>query len=461
MPCENELLSFTLLASRYGAATAIKQGETKLTYQDLPGRISEWHHKFESAGIHSQSRIAAVATRNIEGVLMLLAAINYGSLVIPLSSDTPVEKQEEAATDCRADFLLNESGIHRLKNANSFTDPIQGQPRLGLLSSGSTGKPKLVLRSKKQILSALEIYADSVHLGSSDTVLAMVPLDHSYGFNNVLLSTLSVGGCVSLPAQVHPRVIARQIGEEGITLLPGAPSLFDLVTKFCADSQPDFRTLRACISVGTALPFRTYSAFTSAFNVPLWQSYGSSEAGPVCLNRTGSPDGELVALGEVCEGVQVSIEENGRAVEDGETGELSVRSPAVGLGYEGEHDGSSRVENGVFHSGDLVCRQAGLLYFRGRRKLLIAAGGNKIDPVEIEAVLLCHEQVEDAAVVAHRDGVERECVKAIIVARGTLDTLDIMDFCSRRLAPMKVPRLIEFRASLPRNAMGKLQRELL
>jgi len=312
----------------------------------------------------------------------------------------------------------------------------------------------------------LKIYAESVGLGSSDRVLAVLPLEHSYGFNNVLLATLAAGGAIILPGTAHPRAVAAMARREEARLLPAAPVFFDLLARSAgADERAALGGLRAAVSVGTALPRRVHTAFCSTFGVPLYQSYGTSESGPVALNKDGVPDGDFVALGAPCPGVTVTLEDDsGHEVSDGVTGEIVIESAAVGLGYEtgtDERAGGSRFEGRRFRTGDLATRDGGVLRFRGRIKVLIAAAGHKVDPAEVEQVLLAHPDVADAAVVPHAAGDGREEVKALIVARRTVAPLELTDFCARSLAPYKVPRIIEFRNSLPRNAMGKLQREAL
>jgi acyl-CoA synthetase (AMP-forming)/AMP-acid ligase II len=134
-----------------------------------------------------------------------------------------------------------------------------------------------------------------------------------------------------------------------------------------------------------------------------------------------------------------------------------VRSPAVAVGYQGEGDGASRIEAGRFVSGDLGVRRGAEVWFAGRAKLLIATAGRKVDPIEVERVLLAHPAVRDAAVLPHREG-DREIVAALVVADPGVQAAELIDFCAVSLSPYKVPRLIGFRDALPRNAAGKLER---
>jgi long-chain acyl-CoA synthetase len=454
---------YTTLAQRYGDSTAIRESGQSLSYRVLAGRAAERLDMFANAGIVEGMRVALVCEASSQTMVSALALLHIGVMIVPFSSETTEAELERAAADCRLQWVVRDGCARAAVTGEALraidTDPSR-RPALGLLSSGSTGKPKLVLRSADHVAEGVSIFLRSVGLRRNDRIMALVPLEHSYGFNNVFLAALDSGATVIFPGTNHPRAVTDIARSERVTVFPGAPLFFDLMAKFGGGKQQHLPDLRVCVSVGTALTRRVHESFTSAFDVPLWQSYGASEAGPTCLNKTGATDGDVLALGEVCPGAEVSIrDEDGALLPDGETGEIVIRSAAVGLGYEGTHDGASRIEPGCFYTGDLGCMRDGILYFRGRRKLLIAAAGNKIDPVEVENVLLQHPKVADAAVVPHRNDDGSEVVKALLVCRAAVPAVEITDFCSRHLASFKVPRIVEFRQSLPRNAMGKLQRD--
>jgi long-chain acyl-CoA synthetase len=449
------------LAARFGDRVALRDAQGAVSYADLAQLVAARAGALRAAGISAGTRVVLACAANRDTVMDVLALLEADCMTIPVGGGSRPDELAAAVERCDARWLVA-GGEARDANPSATPRATDSAAVLGLLSSGSTGTPKLVLRDAGQVRAGFSIYAESVDLSPNDRVVAVLPFEHSYGYNNVILATLDRGATMVLPPSAHPRAVAEAAARESATILPAAPVFFDLTTRFCGDDPGRFSSLRVAVSAGTALSRRIHEAFTSAFAVPLWQSYGASEAGPACLNRAGIPDGEMLALGGECAGVEVMVSgDDGAPAPEGVTGELVIRSPAVALGYDTQHDGASRFEGGAFFTGDLGCRREGVLYFAGRRKLLIAAAGHKVDPVEVEAVLRQHPQVADCAVVGHRAGDGFEVVKALVVARGKLGTTDLMDFCAGRLSAHKVPRLVEFRESLPRNAMGKLQMERL
>jgi long-chain acyl-CoA synthetase len=295
--------------------------------------------------------------------------------------------------------------------------------------------------------------------GRDDRTLMTLPLSHASGMHFLIASVRAGAGLVFAP-NAHPRTVVRACADHGVTVLPGPPTLFELLARQHSADWPFLA--RVCARSGAGgLSLATWRAFTDTFRIPLWQFYGASETGTVCVNRSGACDGERMALGAAEPGVDVRVcDERGAELPDGEVGELVVQSAGVALGYAGASGGGSRIQDGCFFSGDLGQRIDGLYYFCGRSKLLIDVAGYKVDVFEVEDVLRSHPSVTDAAVVAHASA-SRDVVKAVVVVHEPVEVEALTDFCTRALAPHQVPRLVEFRSELPRNEIGKLQRERL
>lgn len=452
-----ELISLESFAKR-GAAPAIVTPFERCSFEELASGVAARMDELRARGICEGYSAVIVARHSLSTIINILALLHLGAFQIPVSPELQPSELEAIANRGSAGWILSGSEIIPAPSPHC---PRSDGACLGLLSSGSTGAPKLVLRGADHVAAALQIYRAAVNLTSDDRVLALLPLEHSYGFHNVVLATLAAGATLFLHPTPHPRLALQSIRKYGITILPAAPIFFDLLVKFFGGSSQQL-PLRAAISVGTALSRRIHEQFLQVFGLPIWQSYGTSESGPVALNKSGTPHGDFLALGEICPLVSVYIVgDDGHPCPEGETGEIIIDSPAVGIGYLSTNDGASRFVGRTFYTGDLGFIRSGELYFAGRRKTLIAAAGHKVDPLEIEQVLRDHPDVSDAAVlgVPDEDGIEQ--ITAYVCAREGLSHAELLTHCAQRLAPYKVPRVIHFRASLPRNNMGKLLREQL
>jgi long-chain acyl-CoA synthetase len=444
------------------AREAIRGPSGSVRYGQLADRVGVRADELAGRGVAPGSRVGVVCHMETETLVSLLALLRLGCSLLPLGPHATEVERNGLARSFHAGWMLDRGDLAvRQEGTGGEGREAASFPAVALPSSGSEGEPKLVLRSAGQIRAAIDIWARSVALSPDDRLMALVPLEHSYGFQYLALAAFAAGTCLVFPPSPHPRDIVRTAAAEDVTLLPAPPVVFDLAARHHRENWGMPRALRAAISVGSGLPVEVHGAFTKTFERPLWQSYGASEAGPVCLNRSGLGHKGVLALGEPCPGVEITVRnDRGECVSDGEVGELVVRSPAVALGYGGSHAGASRIEDGLFFTGDLGERRGDEFLFHGRRKLLIAMPGRKVDPLEVEQVLCRHPDVAEAAVVAHRAGTHT-ALKAILVARRPVEAGALTDFCGRALSAYKVPRVFEFRDALPRNAMGKVARHRL
>jgi long-chain acyl-CoA synthetase len=452
-------LELESLSARHGEAIAVRAGRLTWSHAELAERIRDRGRGLAARGIRPGARVAVVCPQAPDTLVSLAALLARGCAVLPLGPGLTARERERLVAAFEATWRVEGDEILGPGRASAPADAAGAA--LALPSSGSTGAPKLVLRSGPQVRAAVDIFLRAADVRRGDRLLALVPLEHSYGLHHLVLGVIVGGSCAVFPGAAHPRVVARDCAEEGVRLLPAPPTFLDRMARHRGPGWPPLPGLRAAISVGSALPADVHAAFEAAFEAPLWQSYGASEAGALCLNRARAGEPDAGALGPPCPGVKVSVcDEAGSELPDGEVGELVARSAAVGLGYLGRHDGASRIEGGRFFTGDLGERRDGVFWFRGRRKLLIATSGRKVDPLEVEGVLRGHPDVADAAVVAGRAGA-RDVVKAFVVVRSAVSPEALVAHCARELAAYKVPRMVEFRAALPRNALGKLARDQL
>jgi len=223
---------------------------------------------------------------------------------------------------------------------------------------------------------------------------------------------------------------------------------------------PDGLILRVVRAGAAPFPPALHAAAERRYHALVVQEYGSVEGGSLLgTPRDGAPDG---SIGKPHPNVDARIvDEDGRDLSEGATGELLARSPGLTLGYLDDPVAAARtLRDGWLWTGDLARRDTvGFYYLEGRRGLRINVGGYKVAPEEVEAVLEGHPGVREAVVLAMPDAARGEIVRAVIVPEGTAPSIgELRRYCRQRLAGYKVPRHFEFRDELPRSPLGKVLR---
>ncbi len=316
-------------------------------------------------------------------------------------------------------------------------------PHLLLLSSGSTAAPKVVRRSAASLDAVCEQMVTALGLTSADTVLATVPLCHSYGLEHGLLAPAWAGAAVTLCRGLDLPIVRRELTASHCTVLPAVPPAFEALARLGGPLP----WVRAAYSAGGPLPPVVAAACRDRLGLTIGQVYGATEIGSVTY--TADADG---SAGYPMPGVTIRTDADGQVM---------VAAGSLFDGYLGDENPTT--PDGFYPTGDLGhVDAAGRLHVTGRAKLLIDVGGRKVNPLEVEAVLLAHPLVAGCVVVpvAQTDTVAR--LKAVVEPRRpgpTPDVEDLRSFARARLAAHKVPRAFEVRDALPRSAAGKVLRQ--
>jgi long-chain acyl-CoA synthetase len=342
-----------------------------------------------------------------------------------------------------------------------------GEPMLYAFSSGSTGRPKLVMRTHGNLRAEADGYA-SIGIGDRDRMFCTVPLFHTYGLGWCLAGCAGTGAALVILEDPNPFLLKRHramqaIERERPTIWPGVPFQYRLLAD--APNAADLSSIRMAISAGVGLPRETFEAFRDRFGIGVRQNYGCTEAGTLTVNLDPDVDATSDSVGAAVGDVRVAIiDDDGHLLGQGEEGEIMVSSPALTAGYANlEVLTAEAFHDGWYLTGDLgVLDEDGRLTITGRKKLLIEAGGYKVDPIEVQDVVEAHPEVFEAIVVGVPGAAPgEEMVKAVVVAHGACDERDIIAFCRERLANYKAPQRVEFRDEIPRNPMGKVLRKYL
>ena len=350
------------------------------------------------------------------------------------------------------------------------------EPAFWLYSSGSTGRPKGTVHTQANLYWTAELYARPVlGLTDKDTVFSAAKLFFAYGLGNSLSFPLSVGAAVVLMAErpTPPAVFQRLKGETATlagrkpTVFYGAPTGYGGM--LAQPTLPERRevALRLCSSAGEALPRDIGERWTARFGCDIIDGIGSTEMLHIFLsNRPG--DVRYGTSGTPVAGYEVEIRgEDGLPVPpnpDGsiDIGDLFIRGPSAALMYWNDRAKSRDTFQGSWtRSGDKYTRDAdGYYTYAGRNDDMLKVSGIYVSPFEVEATLVQHPAVLEAAVIGTTDAEGLTKTKAFIVLKpgATLTEDEVKAFVKERLAPYKYPRLIEFLPELPKTATGKIQR---
>jgi fatty-acyl-CoA synthase len=297
---------------------------------------------------------------------------------------------------------------------------------------------------------------------ADDHVLTVLPLFHVGGLNIQTTPALHLGATVTLHARFAPDATLDAIANDKPTLTVLVPATMQAVIEHPRWRGTSLDSLRALATGSTQVPQRLVDAFVGR-GVPVVQVYGSTETSPVAVYTRLSGDwrrpGSTGLPGLACEAR--IVDDDGNEVPAGTAGEVVVRGPNVLSEYWNDPKATAEtLREGWYHSGDIGVRDAdGHFFIHDRKKNLIISGGENIYPAEVERVLGHHPAVAECAVIGRPDEKWQEVPVAYIVRRDGVvaEAGEIERFCLAQLARYKVPRAYVFVASLPRNAMGKVQ----
>jgi long-chain acyl-CoA synthetase len=337
-----------------------------------------------------------------------------------------------------------------------------GDAALILYTSGSTGRPKGAVLSHSALTLANESWAGPVMaLTPADVVLSTLPLAHSLGLNGALLAPLLAGSTVALVERFAPDAVVAAIRARRVTVFPGVATMFRRLLDSGELATADLSSVRIAVSGAAPCPWDLAREWRERTGIRIVRGYGMTELfRPISYSAsdtTEAPD----AIGRAVPGVELLIvDDTGRQVAGGQTGELWIKSPSAMESYvNGPAETLEVLVDGWFHTGDLATVSAdGLVTIVGRKRERILRGGYSVFPAEVEAVLLTHPAVAEAAVVGMPHPELGEDVAAYVTLRpGTAAAPDeLIAHCQERLSAFKYPRRLTVLDALPKSPTGKI-----
>jgi fatty-acyl-CoA synthase len=469
---------------------AIDQDGRRLTYAELDERSDARAAEFVADGLTRGDRVATLTGNSPEHVEVFFACAKTGLILQPLNWRLAPAEIAYQLDDAEPSVLLVEDEhaelaaaalaeaatsppqrpIVRVASGRSSSSPASAHAHdddglLLVYTSGTTGKPKGALLTHGNCWWTSHSFDVSTGVDGDDVVLQILPQFHCGGWNVQALLAWWKGATVVLERAFDAERCLSLIEEKRVTTMMGVPANYLFMSQTPSFASADLSSLRRAVVGGAPMPLPLLETWRTR-GVEIVQGYGLTEAAPnvLCLppedavRRAGSAGKPYVH-------VEASLRdiETGRLLDGAGVGELVVRGPNVFAGYWRAADATAAVfDDGWLLTGDLAERdEEGYYRISGRLKDMYISGGENVYPAEVEDVLHELEGVADAAVVAVADERWGEVGVAFVVAGRSLSEEDVLEFCRKRLAAYKVPKMVRFVDALPRSAMNKVLKDEL
>jgi acyl-CoA synthetase (AMP-forming)/AMP-acid ligase II/acyl carrier protein len=488
---------FPLMEIMSSSPAILAPDRAPLLYGSLCRQIEYTTSFLNNHGLGRNDRIAVIVPSGPEMAVLFLGIIS-GSTFVPLRPDYVDQGYDSCISHFKIDALIVQSdidshltsiakkrGISLIEltplqdsEAGLFTlkwifgdkfrkcEPGVAYPddsALILETSGTTSQPKIVPLSQDNIFASAHYIKTSLHLTIKDRCLNIMPMYHITGLVSPILSTLSVGGSVICTPGVSMGKFFDWLKIFKPTWYSSVPAIHQSIIEKAEElSFNSIQTsLRFVRSTSSSLPKSLFEKLGAVFNCPVIQTYALTEALPIASTPFHQHAGKAMSVGVPVSDLAI-IDENGTMAGQGQIGEILVRGPQVFRGYE-DNPAATGVAffNEWFKTGDLgYLDDERYLYIAGRLKEIINRGGQKVSPSEVEAVLISHPSVREAAVFGTPHLRLGEAVVAAVVMNDaqTLTASELRQYSTKKLAPFKVPQQIIIVEEIPKGPLGKFQR---
>lgn len=494
---------------------ALVCGANRYSYRDLEQQSNRLAHALIALGVERGDRVAICLDNCVEAVVSVFAALKAGGVFVMVNPTTKAEKLSFILDNSEARVLVAKGQkLEELSGVANSLVHLRGTVQVGkasrpvvlaaarpavwtdlyeqyserllppakrcidvdlaalIYTSGSTGNPKGVMLTHLNMVAAATSITTYLENRADDVILNVLPLSFDYGLYQVLMAVKFGGTLVLEKSFAYPHAVLQRMLDEQVTGFPIVPTMSAILLQM---DLPSYRcpSLRYITNTGAALPTEHIVGLRRSFpGVRLYSMFGLTECKRISYLPPDQLDRRPTSVGKAMPNVEVYIVDGqDRRVPTGEVGELVVRGSNVMRGYWKLPEETDRAlrpgpvpGERVLYTGDLFRMDSdGFLYWIGRRDDIIKTRGEKVSPKEVEEVLYSLSGVGMAAVVGVPDPVLGQAVKAIIAPQEgcELSEQEVLRHCVRHLEDFMVPKLVEFRATLPRTSTGKIDKRQL
>ncbi len=465
---------------------------SRWSYADFVGRVSQLAHVLSGAGVAAGDRVVVQAPKCADAIALYGAAVQVGAIYLPLNTaytqsevryfvddaapslvvcdpSSLTEMTDVCASSDIRVMTLAADGTGTLSRAaddhpKAFETAARGPDDLAALlyTSGTTGRSKGAMLSHKNLLSNAVSLTDLWQITDQDRLIHALPIFHTHGLFVAMNTALLAGAQVRFMQAFNVDAVIEELPKS--TLLMGVPTFYTRLLDDDRLTRDQVANMRLFISGSAPLLAETHTAFEQRTGQRILERYGMTETNMITSNPY---EGERVAgtVGYPLPGTEVVLTNDGAPVQAGDVGMIEVRGDNVFQGYWNmpEKTAEELRDNGFFITGDLgVASEDGRISIVGRQKDLIISGGYNIYPKEIEDVINDVDGVVESAVfgIAHPDFGE-SVLAAVVLEDASSDDLDVATQVEPQLARFKHPRRYIVMDALPRNTMGKVQKNVL
>ena len=491
-------------ATRNPEKVAIDFEGIPYTYKQLDEGIRRCAYFLKKIGVEKGDRIAIQLPKCIEFVYLHLATQSIGAIILPLNVGYPASEIHYFLTDSQSSvFVTYKEGYQAVKDVVSsiqglkvlllddesndgygaLTEELKKVPDedvrtypteaddVGVLlyTSGTTGKPKGAMITHRNLISNMKALHQVWRWSDKDVLLHALPLFHAHGLSVALHGGLYAGATIVMHRKFDPKRTWETLESVPCTVFMGVPTMYYRLMREWDSVKPDLSKMRVFISGSAPLLENLFYKFEEATGFRILERYGMTEALMITSNPYEPERRIPKSVGYPLPGVRIRVvSDEGKDVEPGTVGEVWIKGVNVFKGYWNNPEKTKETFcDGWLKSGDLGYQDPEddlRLYLVGRAKELIITGGYNVYPKEVENVLEEHEAVLEAAVVGIPDEDFGEKVTAAVVLKENMKEIEpdeLIRYCKGKLASYKCPKMVFKLESLPRNAMGKIQKHIL